>query len=538
MKSYYIGIKYLFFPRLTDIGDLLYLLENSEISLQDLEENRIENIKKFEDVLLLLMKPFFIEENGKNFLTKKEVERFVKIVKFLIEKLLDDGKKWEASLYFYKSLLQATFLLSCYCIWHADTKNALKNFFGEGKFEKGALEILLNSFEQGIWLELAKKTGGESIFKLIMLSFFLSIENLLERMEDKSKNLIKEKISKLMDFVSGRNLINLVEDALKNLEDNELLRKILSLILFSTLEALTFSKGGEIIDKDSLNRVKEHLINVIEEVVSLKQYSKVVSLEGTIYSSLYRGLKYVMGGEIEKFVEELIKLGEEILQIKLTRFNELETIFMQLPPEMGSITIPKMGKYEFDIIDHLKPEKMLSLTNEILSYITNWSREIKAFLRYFIINYIDKLEEFFSKWFDEPRIQVALNYIIGLPEIFLVETGLSFILEEKIDKETEKIAEKMLKIANSLLRKRLDLTNKVLESKFGSLKYIKETAGFYLYRLLYLLSPRIHLPNVREKLESSKNGQELLQIVDKISNVLESIFGKPVDFVEIKDLYT
>jgi len=245
-----------------------------------------------------------------------------------------------------------------------------------------------------------------------------------------------------------------------------------------------------------------------------------------------------LDGLHEEAKETISELGAAIIDLKLKQLREPEFLLLQLPPEIQTTITPKIRKFNFDLINYFDPAKLLTLNNEVLEDISSWTREIKSYFRYALVNKPREIINVFSEAYKLGDANVAIQYILGHLDIFYIETAVLLALDEDLNREYQDKIRELLEAGSKLLKEKMDVIKWLLDTEIGKIDEIKKVVGYYSYRTLYFLSPRIYSPQVKEKLEKIKEGADLYKLADELSKINEGIFGKPVEKKDISDLFT
>ena len=533
-----IPLKFLFFPRATTIWDLDEILDKSSILRNgEIDVKYIDQLSS-EDVIVLLFKKVIGEKEGKRKVDVDGVERFFKLTEGVVKNLIQAGLKWEAKIYYYRSLNMLTYLLSCYCVWESNTENELKIYFGSGEMSEKAFENLMKSITEGFWLKMAELVDAKDVLYLILYSYLFSLETLLERLNGEKKDKILEKLKALKNFYKAINHSDVIKSIFSKVKEDNLLKKIITVFSSALLETSFYIRKGRILSDADIDEIRSHILDNLGSLSSIEVDAGRVSLEETLYKFTYEVMKKVIDGDIDEAVKHFRELGKKIIEWKLTKFGSLEILPIQLPPEMISLTVPRSRKFDFDLLDYFDPSSLITLTNDILSYITSWGREIRSLFRFTVFNSLENVKSFLSKAMKDPYSNTALLYTVGLPEVLYIDIADSLLVNDKLAEKYENLINDLLIASYEILKEKTRKIQELLERSEGIEVEINKVVGFYSYRTLYLLSPRLYSPQIKEKLERLKTGAKIYELVEVISKINESIFGKPVEKRDVSDLFT
>ncbi len=446
---------------------------------------------------------------------------------------------YEAKMFFYRGLVTLTYLISSYITWNLKLNDELKIFFGEGIFEEKAFKKLLSSILDGFWFDLAKEIEAENLIYLNTISYILSLEVILNKLDKDKREKAKEKLSFLLNLFNNMKISKVLENVLNSSINDNITKRLLPLILSSILEVSLLIQDTLLLEKEDIKEIKKtaysEFLNILTSQNNKENCDEYIN---QIYHELITSIEALKKGNVSYAIIQMRKLGEKIIEWKLTRFNEFKLLPLQLPPEMPALAIPKIRGFEVNLTEYFNPARLLTLTNDILGDVTNWSREIRSILKFETMHEVEGFTDFFIKLLDDGFAYIPLQYIIGFPELFLVEMAITYIIDDKISDKQMQLARKLLQASIRILENKYKLIVNLLDSPLGKIIYLQQVIGYYSYRTVYFISQRVHSQKIREKLEKLPEGKKILNMLDEYAKINEKVFGKPEEVRDVSDLFT
>ncbi len=537
-----LALKFLFYPTLTTAWDIHRLLKNAKTELFEKDGVLVDEKSDLAELVVFFFKPIIKEDEEKRLkiIDEDSITRFLRITRLITLKLKELNKIYEAKMFFYRGLATLTYLISSYITWNLKLNDELKLFFGEGTFEEKAFKKLLSSILDGFWFDLAREIDAENLIYLNTISYILSLEVVLNKLGKEKREKAKEKLGFLLNLFNNMKISQVLENVLNSSINDNITKRLLPLILSSILEVSLLIQDTLLLKNEDIEEIKKIAYNEFLNILINPNNGKSNCEEyiNQIYHDLIASIKSFKEGNESDAIMRMKKLGEQIVEWKLTRFNEFKLLPLQLPPEMPALAIPKIRGFEVNLTEYFNPTRLLTLTNDILGDVTNWSREIKSLLKFEVINDVEKFTNFFLKLLEESFSYVPLQYIIGFPELFLVEIAITYIIDDKISDRHTQLAKKLLQASIKILESKYDLIVELLDSHLGKIVYLQQIIGYYSYRTVYFMSQRVHSQKIREKLEKLPEGKKILEVLDAYASINERVFGKPEEIRDVSDLFT
>jgi len=505
--------KLLLWPRTLTIFDLELLSNHIGSGIQKLLEGECES-DDLVSLSLTLLRPLATPSKPYGFTIHKEsLEKRFLVQKRLIRRLIEENHAELAEMYAYVVIRMIFYLLTLYTI-----SAGIQRIVPEPlkiKFEQGSLRTLVEMCKDSEFLETLGKLNLDKDLEFTLKSFIQMIKTTKNLLPEEAQRRLSSEIGEFFEeYVDINTIHTTIQELLRSDLPEHIKRRIVESAIY-IVSILVREKviGGEAVI-ENLTKLLRTVRKLTESITP--QYRDIL---WDILSQLTDIIAEVHSGNTESAIQQLTELGRRILYEKYMSITMSERILMKTSNDTKSL-IPPLVIAPMNLADTYQYVSISQIINEAIDSIINASSELRVFLNTLAVLSTEQITKFILSAQKEPLAGLALDFIVGSISAWLIDLIINYLAPKS--KARKEIIEKILDILILYLSEILKKTKKLLES-WSKPKYLRRFVGYHIYREYYFLSMRLTV--VEDIKKDIPKAQQLLDLIEEISNLLESIYG-------------
>ncbi len=507
------SIKFILLPHYSNIYDLRSILEKTKINLDDISDKNIpqkrDPYEKLAVIALSLFRPIARGKFRSVKILKKDLENWFNATIDLLRIMIEIKKNKIAKSIIRRFLSKFFYLLTIYTVW-SNPLPSNRVLFGRGEFEKGALDFLLQIPTNKKFNDIINNLDLSKEIRFIFASYAITLQNALETTKNPDPDLMKKLEPILSKAMNIDDILAELENIGKRSKDH--IRNLIYDVIYIITAMI---KQKLIKEKTKIEELKRVLSRIGAYIESTKTEFEDIIWKCTLY--INNCIEALFGDSIHDAVNSLRELGAIIINEKSTNTKLSERLLLRIHPETFAL-LPALIPININLVDELTNVSLNYFLNDLINETLGTMVELRILLSSILILDKDTIYKFLMESIRDPLASVALHFILGSLSAWLLESSITL----SGGGQDISLLSNAIYVLYQYLKNIYELSENILKSVDSPLS--KKIILSYLLREFTFLAMRLNEDAI-SLIKKAPKGKELMNLIEKISQILEEIFG-------------